>query len=214
MLTFHVMFIMIKGCKMTTDMTLMHLMCAKICHDLAAPASAVAMGLEMLSEAPQDISTRDLIHYSAQSTISKLEVFRCLTGFSGMSNKPTGRDLEKTLKNYWPDNKITVNWKMSDLDNLQGPPARLLLATLLTAADGLPRGGTLTVDNNLNLSAEGPTARLREEAAQALTGKSPLSRQTASTIVAFFASTLAQSLGSSFEIQTSDENQFQIHLVK
>jgi len=188
-------------------------MCAKICHDLSAPASAVAMGLEMLSDAHQDASTQDLIHYSAQATISKLELFRCLTGFSGMSNKPTGIDLEKALKNYWPDNKITVTWKVSDLENLQGPPARLLLAAILTAADGLPRGGTLTIHPQLTISADGPTARLREEAAQALTGQTSLSQQSANTIVPFFAHTLAQNLGGKLQIHTENENQFHIRMV-
>ncbi len=201
------------GCKMMTDMTLMHLMCAKICHDLSAPASAVAMGLEMLSEAPQDASIRELIDYSAKATISKLELFRCLTGFSGMSNKPTGIDLEKTLKNYWPDHKVTVTWKVSDLGSLQGPPARLLLATILAAADGLPRGGTLTIYPQLSVMAEGPTARLREEASQALTGQTPLSQQSASTIVPFFAHTLAQNLGGKLQVHAENENQFQIQIV-
>ena len=196
-----------------TDMTLMHLMCAKICHDLSAPASAVVMGLEMLSEAHQDASTQALIRYSAQATISKLELFRCLTGFSGMSNKPTGIDLEKALKNYWPDNKITVTWKVSDLENLQGPPARLLLAAILTAADGLPRGGALTIHPQLTVTADGPTARLREEATQALTGQTSLSQQSASTIVPFFAYTLAQNLGGKLQIRTENENQFHIQMV-
>lgn len=198
---------------MTTDMTLMHLMCAKICHDLSAPASAVAMGLEMLSEAPQDTTTRDLVTYSANATISKLELFRCLTGFSGAPTKPTGTDLEKTLRNYWPDNKITVTWKVPELEKLQGPPARLLLATLLTAVDGLPRGGSLTVDPNLSITAEGPNAILREDSALALTGKSNLYQQTASTIVAFFAHTLAQSLGGKLQLKTGAENTFQIQMV-
>lgn len=198
---------------MTTDMTLMHLMCAKICHDLSAPASAVAMGLEMLSEAPQDASTRDLIDYSAKATISKLEIFRCLTGFSGMPNKPTGIDLEKTLKNYWPDHKITMIWKVGDLENLQGPSARLLLATILTAADGLPRGGTLTVCPQLSVTAEGSTARLREEAIQALTGQTSLSQQSASTVVPFFAHTLAKNLGGKLQIHAQSENQFQIQMI-
>ena len=53
------------------DMTLMHLMCAKICHDLSAPLSAVAMGLEMLTpDALGDKTTHDLVAYSAQSTIA------------------------------------------------------------------------------------------------------------------------------------------------
>lgn len=201
------------GYKTMTDLTLMHLMCAKICHDLSAPASAVAMGLEMLSEAPQDVPTRDLIHYSATATISKLELFRCLTGFSGMANKPTGIDLKKVLKNYWPENKITVIWKISDLENLQGPPARLLLATILTAADGLPRGGTLTIQPQLNITVEGPTARLREEAAQALTGQTSLSQQSASTIVPFFAHTLANNLGGKFHIHVENDHQFEIQMV-
>ena len=198
---------------MTTEMTLMHLMCAKICHDLSAPASAVAMGLEMLADAPQDSTTIDLVNYSSQSTISKLELFRCLTGFSGLTNKPNGTDIEKALRNYWQDNKISVKWSVQNLESLQGPPARLLLATLLTAAEGLPRGGTLTVNPNLSIIAQGPTALLREDSASALTGKTNLSQQTAGTILAFFASTLANNLGGKLQLDSSGENQFQIQMV-
>jgi histidine phosphotransferase ChpT len=198
---------------MTSDMTLMHLMCAKICHDISAPASAVTMGLEMLSQAPKDKSTLDLVTQSANSTTTKLEMFRCLTGFSNMPNKPTAIDLEKTLKAYWPDNKINVVWRAANLETIQGPPARLLLATILTAADGLPRGGTLTVEPNLSITADGPTALLREETTSALTGKTSLSQQTASTVVAYFASTLAQLLGGKLQIKTLAENKFQIQLV-
>jgi len=197
---------------MAAEMTLMHLMCAKICHDLAAPASAVSMGLEMLSEAPNDTATRDLIAYSAQSTITKLELFRCLTGFSGMANKPTGIDLEKALKNYWPDNKISLTWNLQDLETIQGPHARLLLAILLTAADGLPRGGTLAVQPSFRVLAEGPTAHLRPEITQTLTGQTSLLQQTANTIIPFFANMLAQSLDQRIQIQTDDENYFQIQV--
>jgi hypothetical protein len=170
-------------------------------------------GLEMLAQTPQDLSTRDLIAYSSQSTISKLELFRCLTGFSGMDNKPTGVDLEKALKNYWPDNKISVAWKIQNLEDLQGPSARLILAALLTAADGLPRGGTLTVNPNLQIVAEGPTARLRDDAMHALTGHTSLKQQSAGTIVPYFANTLAQNLGGNIRFEVVGENQFQIELV-
>jgi histidine phosphotransferase ChpT len=197
---------------MTTDMTLMHLMCAKICHDLSAPASAVAMGLEMLAESPQDTSTRDLVTFSSQSTIKKLELFRCLTGFSGMSHKPTGVDIEKTLRNYWPDNKITISWRVPQLENIQGHSARLLLASILTAAEGLPRGGSLTIEPNLGVTAEGPTAVLREEVTSTLSGKTNLSQQTVGTIVPFFAYTLAQNLNSKLQIQILAENKFQIQI--
>lgn len=199
---------------MTTNLTLMHLMCAKICHDLAAPASAVAMGLEMLESSPQDPSTLSLVNFSAQSTISKLEVFRCLTGFAGLADKPTGSDLEKALKNYWSDSKVSVTWNVSDLNKIQGAHARLLLATLLTTADGLPRGGNITVGPNFTITADGPTARLREEAASALSGKTALPQQTSGTIVAYFAHTLAKGLGYKLSLETVSENQFQIQMLK
>lgn len=199
------------GVGMIADMTLMHLMCARICHDLAAPASAVAMGLEMVFEAPQDLATRDLVRASAQSTISKLEVFRYLTGLSGMENKPAGTDLERVLGHYWPDHKISVQWKTGSVEKLKGASARLVLATLLTASEGLFRGGTLTLDTDFRIAAEGPMARLREDAVQALTGQTSLSQQTAATIIPFFAHALARSLSVRLHIQTISETQFQIY---
>jgi len=187
-------------------------MCAKICHDISAPASAVTMGLEMLTQTPQDHSIYEILNYSAQSTTSKLEVFRCLTSFSSMPNKPTGPDIEKALKNYWPDKKIHVTWQSSKLDNLQGQPARLLLAVLLTAADGLPKGGTLTVETPSRIFAEGPTAYLQEEKRQALTGQTLISQQTVHTVIAFFAHTLAYSLKKKLQINVMGEKLFYIEI--
>jgi len=196
---------------MIADMTLMRLMCARICHDLAAPASAVAMGLEMLLDAPQDPDTRNLVIGSANSTMAKLEVFRYLTGFSKEENKPKGGDLERMLSLYWPDHKISVVWKAEDMERIQGTSAQLLLAMVLTAADGLPRGGTLTIDTNFHITAKGVVARLREEFAQALTGQKNLSQQTATTVIAFFAHVLANSLNMRFHIQAMDESHFEIY---
>jgi histidine phosphotransferase ChpT len=195
------------------DMTLMHLMCTKICHDLSAPLSAVAMGLEMLTpDAPGDKTTHDLVAYSAQSTIAKLEIFRCLTGFAAIAQRPTGLDIEKALKNYWIDQKIVVSWQTKGLERLQGSPARLLLAMLLTAAEGLPRGGTLTVHPNLKITAKGLCANLQEEQVQALTGKANLPQATPRAIIACFAGILAKNLGLTLQVEQKNEGEFDVYM--
>lgn len=197
---------------MTTEFMLMHLMCAKICHDLAAPAGAVTMGLEMLEEAPQDFTTRKLIAFSAQSTIAKIELFRSLTGFAGLATKPTLQDIKQALKNYWPESKITLQWPSEDF-SLEGPPARLLLAMILTAAEGLIRGGTLTIHTPSHLTAEGPSASLREDVAKALTGQTDIDQQSASTIIPYFTHTLAKSVGKTLEIHQSSETEFHMNQI-
>jgi histidine phosphotransferase ChpT len=202
---------------MTTDISLninlMHLMCARICHDLSAPLSAVAMGLEMLTpDNHGDRVTRDLIAYSTQSTITKLEAFRCLTGFANIPTKPTGIDLERVLKDYWGDQKISVVWQMKEQEALQGIAARLLLAVLLTAAEGLFRGGILTVHPNLKITAKGPVATLPEEQVQALTGKGALNQATPRVIIAYFGGILAKNLGVKLRIEQKNESEFDIHI--
>lgn len=202
---------------MSTDLTLMHLMCAKICHDLAAPLGAISLGLEMLADSSEPTQgpnpTLDLIHYSTQAAISKLELFRCLTGFASIPEKPTGMDLKKALQNYGDDRKITLSWQIKDWENLKGPPIRLILGAILTASSGLPRGGTLTIHPNFSITAQGPGAHLREDISLALLGQSGLPQQCANTIVAFFASVVAQNLGGKFRVETLSPDQFQIQMV-
>jgi hypothetical protein len=54
-------------------------------------------------------------------------------------------------------------------------------------------------------------ARLREDSTQALTGQSPLSQQSAGTIIAFLAHALAHGLGRKLQVQAIEENGFQIN---
>ena len=100
-----------------------------------------------------------------------------------------------------------------NLESLQGLPARLLAACLLTAGEGLPQGGTLTLHPDLSIEAQGISAGLKEGALNALTGQSLVSQQTVRTIIAFFAAILAQKSGGQITVGSSQANQFQINFI-
>lgn len=190
-------------------------MCAKICHDLAAPVSAIAMGLEMLEDtrAANEATTRNLVIYSTRATAAKIEVFRCLTGFSSEQDKPTGNDLIRAVNNYWESSKLKLDWQAGEPEKIKGTPARLLLAVLLTAAEGLCHGGTLILHKNLNITAQGRAARLRDDNHVALTGQSALADQTVRTVVPFFAYLLAQGLGGKMVVEYEREDQFTVRFL-
>jgi histidine phosphotransferase ChpT len=203
---------------MRNDFFLMHLMCARICHDLSAPVSAIAMGLEMLEEEKSSSdgknATKKLLDSSISSTIAKIEVFRSLTGFSGQLDKPTGMDLKQVLDGYWPDDKIKIKWETANVESLKGSPARLILAVLLIAAEAIYNGGTLTVHENFDITAEGFPAKLRPESKSVFKGEFCVEDITVKTIVAYFAFLLSQELGGEIDVNTEFDNQLCIRFIK
>ena len=43
-------------------------------------------------------------------------------------------DLEKVLKNYWPDNKISITWNFQNLETLQGPPCAFITSYFINSS--------------------------------------------------------------------------------
>jgi len=154
----------------------------------------------MLNASPTDKSIQTLVTHSAESTVAKLELFRCLTGYAGSKDKPTAEDVEKALNKVWSEGKIRLELQLPSPGEISGPPARLLLAMVLTAAESLHRGGTIKVRANFTITASGAGARVDDLTAQAIHGKQDLHSLSVRTIVPYFAHFLAQDLGADIRL--------------
>src|ERR1044072_533603 len=104
------------------DLELAALVSSRICHDVINPVSAIANGLEMLAEEPDQAmrdAAMDLISKSAAQASAKLQFARLAFGVAGSAGAEIDlRDAEKVSREFVRGSgKHQVLW--------QGPPITL-----------------------------------------------------------------------------------------
>ncbi len=163
------------------DLELAALVSSRICHDVINPVAAIANGLEMLGEEPDQAmrdAAMDLIRKSAAQASAKLQFARLAFGAAGSAGAEIDlRDAEKVAREFVRGSgKHQVNW--------QGPPVtlaknkvKLLLNLVALGAIALPRGGTIDVEIggippsvDFVIRARGDSARLADQVKSLLTG--------------------------------------------
>ena len=172
------------------DLNLMHVMCAKLCHDIAAPLGAIRMGMEMLDTSSLDQETLDIVNGSIRASIHRLELYRALTGYASAPEKPSIDDVRKAVENYWYDKKVLFHLDDS-LDHLYGWPARQVLALCIVAGDSLIRGGEVFAEQSNKISARGAQVQLYPEVLQALAGEAKPENLSSKNIIAHFSALIA-----------------------
>ena len=173
------------------DLNLMHVMCAKLCHDIAAPLGAIRMGMEMLDTSSLDQDTLDIVNGSIRASIHRLELYRSLTGYASAPEKPSIDDVRQAVENYWYDKKVLFHLDDS-LDHLYGWPARQVLALCLVAGDSLIRGGEVFAEKPNKISARGSQVQIYPEVQQALLGNTTVEELSSKNIIAHFAAIIAK----------------------
>lgn len=165
---------------MSESMRISQLVCSRLCHDLVGAAGAVNAGLEILAEmGGLDDSAMDLATKSGLELTRRLAFFRVAFGAGGAGHN--GADvtiLRKLALEFMAGGNVRLDW----LDDGQGVRetqpelGKLLLNLILIASECLPRGGVVSVQIaaveggiGVAVSAEGPSAGLREDLARALT---------------------------------------------
>jgi len=197
-----------------TPTSLAALLCARICHDLISPVSAVNNGLEILAD-EQDAEMRkmamNLIRSSAASASAKLQFMRICFGVAGSmaENIPLddAKELAEALTNGTP---VNLDWRAGDV-MLDKEAVKLLLNFIMIGFEALPRGGTLHVGarkegaTSLMISAEGPKARLQEASAEILRNGAELSDIDAKQSSLFLTHQISKSLGASVHVVVEEE---------
>jgi len=147
------------------------LLCSKVCHDLISPAGAIANGLELLDEDPDEETAKvamDLIRASSGNATGKLQFARIAFGAAGSAAAEidTG-DAEAVARGYFAnEKKAKLEWQGERM-LLPKNQVKLLLNLLLVAHAAIPRGGAIRAEigksgNSLaaTVTASGNAARV------------------------------------------------------
>ena len=181
------------------------LLCSRVCHDLISPVGAVVNGLEVLEEG-KDEETRtfalDLIKKSAGQASARLQFCRLAFGAAGSAGAAIDLgDAQGVARGFLEDGKTRLQWNLPR-ELLPKNRVKLLLNLLLIAGQGIPRGGTLTVDPlgsgeamGVKISAAGANAKVPPAVAALLAGEGGADGLDAHRIQPFYAGLLARACG-------------------
>lgn len=198
-----------------TPAGLSSLMCARICHDLLSPVSALGTAIEVLNDENNPEMHEDaieLIKSSAGQTSGKLQFLRLAFGAGGSTAGRVGLDaLEKLVEGQYGGGKHQFNWnvKVDDIEKLHG---RILLNMMMIAVTSIPRGGEVTVRVEekagatiLTLDATGPKARIADMIKTTLGGRMPEDGFDGRSIQPFFTAMLVREVKGKVEFMLSEE---------
>jgi len=187
------------------DLELAALVSSRICHDVINPVAAIANGLEMLGEEPDQAtrdSAMDLIRKSVAQASAKLQFARLAFGSAGSAGAEIDlREAEKVTRNFvGGSGKHQVNWQGPSV-TLPKDRVKLLLNLVALGVAALPRGGTVNVEIgghppsvSFVVKAAGDAARLADQVRSVLSGANGGTLDTRS-IQPYYAKRIAAASG-------------------
>jgi histidine phosphotransferase ChpT len=205
---------------MPESVVLMHLMIAKLCHDLATPLGALGLGLEMalenVDEKAIDKDTQDLLLNSSNTAKLRLKTYRALLSIGPES--PTFSETQEALNLMCQEQKIRLNWHIGSSLVPNGLFCRVLLGLGFIAAESLIRGGAMSLylkpvaDDNIDIAiaAEGPMVQLRPGYMEALSNDQALLHQTSRTILPYYVRILASQYKKNITCHISGGNKLEL----
>lgn len=179
---------------MQQDLQLTYLMCSRLCHDLAAPLSAISIGLDMLPESDDPEGPQKILQYSIKSAMDKLELLRCLSGYTNSPEKPTFTDAVRIINKSIDLEKFQIDWLCRIEDNISGNAVRLIVAIIMIAIDALPRGGKISVQPDFSIEISGSYLKLNEEVICALATGNGEEEISSRGVIAYLAYLLSREL--------------------
>ena len=178
------------------------LLCARICHDLVGPVSALETGLDLLND-EDNLDMHDdaieLIKVGAEQASSKLQFLRIAFGAGGSAPSViAASELERLARGVYPDGKVIFTWDMA-VEGMDKPAARVLLNLVMFSVQAIPLGGAVKVSANptgsgtqITLRCNGKKARLDPAITKTLAGGAPEDGFTGRTIQPFYTGMIAR----------------------
>jgi histidine phosphotransferase ChpT len=196
------------------DLELAALVSSRICHDVINPVAAIANGLEMLGEEPDQAmrdAAMDLIRKSAAQASAKLQFARLAFGAAGSAGAEIDlRDAEKVARDFVSGTgKHQVNWR-GPVATLPKNKVKLLLNLVALGVMALPRGGTIDVEiagappeARFTVRATGDAARLSDQVRDLLSGADGVAVDTHS-IQPYYAKRVAAASGMTISAENGE----------
>src|SRR6185295_18904064 len=164
------------------DLDFAALLVSRVCHDLVSPVGAVVNGLEVLED-ETDLAMRadalKLVAASAEQAAARLQFARIAFGAAGSAGAELDlSEVGRIMAGLLRGGKVELIWQEHAV-NWPKDWAKLLMNTVLVAAECLPRGGRVMVETagdvstpSFRITASGNVARLTPDAEHALLGES------------------------------------------
>lgn len=185
------------------------LLCARLCHDLVAPVSAINTALEVMEdEGASDMREEalKLLHLSAGQASAKLEFARLAFG-AGTSapGMVETRELKRLVMGAFASAKSEIIWKVT-ASHLSKRAARLLLNMTILGVESALRGGAVQIEaasaDRMRISAIGGLTKLLPAVVAALQGAPLENGYDGRSIQPFYTGLIARSLGGRAEART------------
>jgi histidine phosphotransferase ChpT len=201
----------VKGLAMN-DLDFAALLVSRVCHDLVSPVGAVVNGLEVLED-ETDLAMRAdalrLVAASAEQAAARLQFARIAFGAAGSAGAELDMaEVGRILMGLLKGGKVELVWQALSV-NWPKDWAKLLMNTVLAAADCLPRGGRVTVETtdkglapSFRIIAAGTIVRLMPESESALLGE-PAGMLDGRSIQPYLTYQLAKTLNAGLSVTTA-----------
>lgn len=196
------------------DLELAALVSSRICHDVINPIAAIANGLELLGDEPDEAmreAAMDLIRKSAAQASAKVQFARLAFGAGGSAGAEIDLgDAEKVARDFINgSNKHQLAWK-GPAATLPKDKVKLLLNLVALGIVAIPRGGTVDVeiagsppDVSFTIRAKGEAARLTDQVKSLLSGANGIAID-AHSIQPYYASRVAKAAGMTVTAEARD----------
>jgi histidine phosphotransferase ChpT len=192
------------------DIHTLELLCSRLCHELISPVTAVANGVELLSDEPGDEMNGeiyDLLAKSAVQAAKRLQFYRVAYGVGG-TDAPMSLDQVRTLaQDLLEDEKVELGWPADLTAELPRPLAKILLNLIVAGVEALPRGGAMQVGHEnsgrhaVEIACTGTGARVRDETEIGL-ASDEAGDLTPRSVHAYFLKRLIADAGGQIDIDT------------
>jgi histidine phosphotransferase ChpT len=137
---------------MISDIKLSELICAKLCHDLAGPISAISNGAELLQDGSPAVydSALDLVDTSAKEAVARVLFYRTAYSAPHTETETTLSSIKTLADNFFEAKKIDVIWPDNSADyveasGLKGNDIKIMLNLMLIIGSNMIYGGTLRI---------------------------------------------------------------------
>lgn len=197
------------------ELTLAILLASRLCHDLISPVGAIHNGLEIVEdETDREMleHAQSLIKQSAHSASARLQFYRIAFGAGGsLGERIQISQIQKISQSLAEIYKIDVNWYCADLQ-LPKEHVQFLLNLLLIAAEGLPRGGLISVQvevqgaTTMRVEAEGPKVFCSQKAIDILNRGSDVNSLEPKQSNLYLTHCLAKQLRTHIQSEVSDSS--------
>jgi histidine phosphotransferase ChpT len=187
------------------DPRVVELLCARLCHDLISPVSAISNGVELITEMGESVGAEamSLIGGSAGEASRKLQYFRMAFGSARGSSggSATLADARAGFLELPVGERISLAWGQTPelMRDVPREATKMVLNLALTGIDCLAGSGRLEVVAQdvpqavrLDLVAAGDRAKLPDEIATALSDRVNVGDLSPKTVTAYYGSYLAR----------------------